>query len=49
MVEELNESIGFIDNKQTFYDGVLTGEIEYSSNLIQVGVKFQFGAANIEI
>lgn len=35
-IDEINESIDFIDNKQTFYDGVLAGEIKYTSNLIQV-------------
>lgn len=33
--EELNECIDFIDNKQTFYDGVLAGDIRYTSSLIQ--------------
>lgn len=35
-IDELNESIDFIDNKQVFFDGVLAGEIEYTSNLIPV-------------
>ena len=35
-IEELNECINFIDNKQSFYDDVLTGKIEYTSNLIDV-------------
>ena len=32
-VEKLNESINFIDNKQMFYDDVLAGKINYTSNL----------------
>lgn len=32
-VEEIYDSIHFINNKQSFYD-VLTGKIEYTSNLI---------------
>lgn len=35
-IEELNECVNFIDNKQSFYDDVLTGKIEYTSNLIDV-------------
>ena len=35
-VKEINECINFIDNKQAFYNGVLTGKIEYESNLIDV-------------
>lgn len=35
-IKEINECINFIDNKQAFYDGVLTGKIEYESNLIDV-------------
>lgn len=35
-IDEINESIDFLDNKQAFYDGVLAGEIKYTSNLIQV-------------
>ncbi|MDR1914674.1 MAG: MerR family transcriptional regulator [Clostridiales bacterium] len=35
-VNEINESIEFIDNKQKFFDGVLAGEIKYISNLIDV-------------
>ena len=31
---EIQESIDFIDNKQMYYDNVLSGDIEYSSNLI---------------
>jgi MerR family transcriptional regulator, aldehyde-responsive regulator len=34
-IDEINESINFIDNKQNFYNGVLSGEIEYTSNLIE--------------
>lgn len=33
--EELNECIDFIDNKQAFYNGVLAGDIRYTSSLIQ--------------
>ncbi len=33
---EINESIAYIDNKQKFFDDVLTGEIKYTSNLIEV-------------
>ena len=35
-INEIHESIDFIDNKQAYFDGVLTGETEYSSNLIAV-------------
>ena len=35
-IKEINECINFIDNKQAFYNGVLTGKIEYESNLIDV-------------
>ncbi len=33
-INEINESIDFIDNKQKFYDSILAGEIKYTSNLI---------------
>lgn len=33
-VEEIYDSINFINDKQSFYDAVLTGKIEYTSNLI---------------
>lgn len=33
-VKEIYDSIHFIDDKQSFYDDVLTGKIEYTSNLI---------------
>jgi len=36
-ITEIIESIDFIDDKMKFYDDVLAGEIEYSSNLIDVG------------
>ena len=36
-INELYESIDFIDNKQKFYNGVLAGEIIHTSNLIDVG------------
>jgi len=32
-IDEIHESIDFIDNKQAYFDGVLSGAIEYSSNL----------------
>lgn len=35
-INELNECINFIDNKQSFYDDVLAGKIKYISNLIDV-------------
>jgi len=31
-ISELNECIAFINNKQKFYDDVLEGKIQYSSN-----------------
>jgi DNA-binding transcriptional MerR regulator len=34
-IADLNESISFIDSKQQFYDDVLSGKMEYVSNLIQ--------------
>lgn len=33
-LQELNECIEYIDMKQQFYDDVLSGKIEYKSNLI---------------
>lgn len=33
-IEELRSAIDYIDQKQAFYDGVLSGEIPYTSNLI---------------
>ena len=33
-IKMLQDSINYIDNKQKFYDQVLTGETEYISNLI---------------
>lgn len=33
-IDELRSAIGYIDQKQAFYDGVLSGEIPYISNLI---------------
>lgn len=35
-INEINECIDFIDNKQSFYDDVLDGKIEYISNLTKV-------------
>ena len=32
----INESIDFIDNKQDYFDGILAGKIEYTSNLIDL-------------
>ena len=34
--EQIHASIDYIDWKQRFYDGVLAGETEYTSNLIDV-------------
>lgn len=34
---QIQNSINFIDTKQQYYDGVLARNIEYSSNLIDVG------------
>lgn len=36
--QELQDSISFIDNKQAFYDGVMAGDIAYTSNLIRIDV-----------
>lgn len=33
-IDELQSAIGYIDWKQEFYDGVLSGKIPYVSNLI---------------
>ncbi len=33
-IAEINECIDFIDHKQSVFDGYLSGEIEYRSNLI---------------
>lgn len=38
-INELNECIDFIDNKQSFYDDVLDDKIKYISNLIDVESK----------
>lgn len=35
-ISELNECLKYIDWKQEFYDGVLSGKIKYQSNLIKV-------------
>ena len=35
-LNEINECIDFIDNKQLFYDDVLAGKIDYFSNIITV-------------
>ena len=33
-IKELEDSVAYIDWKQNFYDDVLSGKIEYHSNLI---------------
>lgn len=33
-IEELQNSIDYIDSKQSYYDNVLSGEIKFHSNLI---------------
>lgn len=33
-MQEITESLDYINDKQNFYDGILSGEIEYTSNLI---------------
>lgn len=33
-IDEINESINYINNKQQYYDDVLSGKIIYTSNLI---------------
>lgn len=38
-IDELHSAIGYIDQKQEFYDGVLSGEIPYISNLIPADFK----------
>lgn len=38
-IKELEESIRYIDQKQKFYDDVLSGEIEYFSYLIDTSKK----------
>ncbi len=35
-IKDLEESIHYIDNKQKLFDGILAGQIKYSSNLIDV-------------
>jgi len=35
-MDDLQESINYIDNKQQFYDDVLSGKTKYYSNLITV-------------
>lgn len=35
-LKKIQESIDYIDNKQKFYDDILSGEIEYISNLINL-------------
>lgn len=36
-IKELEESVTYIDFKQSFYDDVLSGKVPYKSNLINVG------------
>lgn len=35
-INDINECIHYINDKQSFYDDVLSGKIEYTSNLIDV-------------
>lgn len=35
-IDDINECIHYINDKQSFYDDVLSGKIEYTSNLIDV-------------
>lgn len=35
-MEDLQRDIDFIDQKQEYYDGVLSGQVPYTSNLIDV-------------
>lgn len=35
-LDDLQESVNYIDNKQQFYDDVLSSKTKYSSNLINV-------------
>ncbi len=35
-IDEINNSVKYIDNKQGYYDGVLAGEIELTSNLVAI-------------
>ena len=35
-INEINKSIDFIDHKQEYFNGVLNGEIKYTSNLIDI-------------
>lgn len=35
-INEMQESISYIDNKQTFYEDVLSGKTEYTSHLIDI-------------
>lgn len=34
-LQDIKDNIDYIDNKQQFYDDVLSGEIEYYSNLVE--------------
>lgn len=34
-LKDIQDNIDYIDNKQKFYDDVLSGEIEYFSNLVE--------------
>lgn len=35
-MQELKESLNYIDDKQEYYDDVLEGKVEYTSNLIEL-------------
>lgn len=35
-MQELQESLSYIDDKQEYYDDVLEGKVEYTSNLIDL-------------
>jgi Predicted transcriptional regulators len=36
-IDEVNQSIAYIDGKQIYYDDVLSGETPYSSSLLAIG------------
>ena len=36
-MKKLQDSIDYIDRKQQFYDSVLSSQVKYTSNLIQIG------------
>lgn len=35
-INEIEHSVDYIDDKQALYDGIMAGEIKYTSNLIEV-------------